>query len=152
MRSFRAALPPRIPYSGGTVRFPSEPKSIYSDDDAFVEWQNIVAEAKKLRERAAAIGMSDELVSILSPPAKRKRGRQKGSRSPALAARREALWLAYKSEKAASPNTSDEKITEVLHRRGYGKSSDAILSRIRGLKRTIAGEPRKPGRPKKIRR
>lgn len=134
------------------MRFPSEPKSIYSDTDAFIEWQNILAEVKKLRERATAIGMLDELASIIIPPVKRKRGRQKRSRSRLLAARREALRLAYVSEKAASPNTSDEKIAEVLHDRGFGKSPDAILSRIRGLKPTIAGEPRKPGRPKKLRR
>lgn len=85
-------------------------------------------------------------------PVKRKRGRQKGSRSRLLAARREALLLAYMSEKGASPNASDEKIAEVLYDREFGKSPDAILSRIRGLKRTIAGEPRKPGRPKKLRR
>jgi hypothetical protein len=79
--------------------------------------------------------MSDELASILSPPAKRKRGRQKGSRSPALAARREALRLTYMSEKAASPNASDEKIAEVLHRRGeflgrfivYPSKDDALF-------------------------
>jgi hypothetical protein len=63
--------------------------------------------ATELREGALAHGTLDEVVRIICPPIKRKRGRQLGSRSEVLAIRRDALWRAYQDERMKSPNATE---------------------------------------------
>jgi hypothetical protein len=118
------------------------------------------AAATQLRERALANGTLDEVARIICPPVKRKRGRQWGSRSEVLAARREALWRAYQDERSKSPTATEAEIAQRLFAkagRTYGNSPAAIAAHIAKIKSNEnapsllarAGRPRKCGRPKK---
>jgi hypothetical protein len=119
-----------------------------------------LAAAKTLLEKALAHGTLDEVAGIICPPAKRKRGRQWGSHSKRLAARRAALWQAYQEEKTKSPEATDKEIAGRLHAkdsRAYGNSPSGIAARIAKIKvdqnapslLAKAGYPRRRGRPKK---
>jgi len=123
-----------------------------------VERESIIAEAKRLRDRAAFLQMTDEVAEIVAPSKMRKPGRQKGSRSKALAVRRYALWSAFLAAKEASPESSDFEISERLFAKGkleYGQSAKAIASHIAAMKAEInapsllesAGRPKRKGRP-----
>jgi hypothetical protein len=119
-----------------------------------------LATAKALRESALAHGTIDQVARIISPPVKRKQGRQLGSRSEVLATRRDALWRAYEDERVKSPNSTKAEIARSLFAKGgrkYGNSSTAVAAQIAKIKTNMnapsllarAGRPRKPGRPKK---
>ncbi len=118
------------------------------------------AAATELRERALAHGTLDEVKRIICSPVMRNRGRQQGSHSEILAARRDALWQAYQDEKAKSPNATEAEIARSLFDEGgrkYGNSPAAIAARIAKIKAkqnaaTLLarfGRPPKRGRPKK---
>jgi hypothetical protein len=125
-----------------------------------VERNRIIAEAERLRDAAAVMGMLDEVAQIIAPPVKRKRGRQPGSRSRKLAERRDALWAAYLGAKLALPGNTEAEIAEYLFAKGgrkYGNSASAIESQVMAIKAkrnvpsllSAAGHPTKRGRPKK---
>jgi hypothetical protein len=100
------------------------------------------AAATEFRRRALAHGTLDEVVRIISPPVKRKRGRQSGSRSEAFAARRDALWCAYQYEKSKSPNAPEAEIAQDLFAKGgraYGNSPPP--SRLRSPRSRRTGMP-----------
>jgi hypothetical protein len=119
-----------------------------------------LALAAELLRRARAHDTLEAVLRFMSPPVQRKRGRQLGSSSKALAARRYALWSAYEDEKSKSPNATDAEIAQRLFGSGgqtYGASATAIAAHIAKLKAILgggslissAGRPRKRGRPKK---
>jgi hypothetical protein len=126
-----------------------------------VERNSILAEAKKLKQRAAAIGISDELASLFQVEVKRSRGRQRNSHSKVLAAKRDALWSAYEREKERTPSSTDQEIAERLYKSGagasYGNGLRAIVTHISHIKSDKtrpsllmqAGRPKKRGRPPK---
>jgi hypothetical protein len=123
-----------------------------------IEQREIIEEAKRLRDRAALMGMQDEVTQIIAPRVKRGRGRQPGSHSEALARSRSHLLDAYEAEKAKSPGTMEE-ISRRLHARGIGNSPEATKALIAkakaeraSLSMTLlgaAGQAKKRGRPKK---
>jgi hypothetical protein len=122
-------------------------------------YERILAKARELKREAEAFGCLDEVAAIICPPIERKQGRQRGSHSPKLAARRTALWAAYESEMAKDPTALDSDIAKHLYSKGYGSSAETIAVQIAKLKtdrnrlqhflaRVGAGVTKR-GRPKK---
>jgi hypothetical protein len=119
-----------------------------------VERGRILAEAKNIRERAAAFGMLEEVAGILCPPVKRNRGRQKGSKSRHYAGKNDKLMRAYQEEAAKSPTATEKEIADRLFANGglaYGNSAAAIKNRIaksKDRRSVLERAGQKPGRPK----
>jgi hypothetical protein len=107
-----------------------------------VERQRILEAAKRLKQRAAFLGMEAEVAALIAPQLPRKRGRQKGSHSSRLAKSRERLWEAYQIEKADAPSLADRAIAERLRQRdkSFGNSIYAVAKRISELKKSKATE------------
>ena len=135
---------------------------IVSQDTTVPAWfilerDRILADAKRLRDRATLLGMQDEVAQIIAPPVKRSRGRQPGSRSEAFARYRSRLWDAYQAENAKSPGTMAE-ISKRLHAQGFGNSPEAtkaLLAKVKTARAKMsmtllgaAGQSKRRGRPR----